>query len=232
MLRRVAFLFVLSSVLLVVWAIPAAASPITLQTAYTFSGNQAYNGVGVRFNINSPITVMQLGIFDSGQNGLAASSSAPLSAYLLTSSGNTVVSMAFDSFSAGILDVASGYRFKSIAPTVLGPGQYFLMGYGWSLADQEHNCFKGGVCPAFDNGGGLLTFVESAWGRGNDAAGAAPINFGSVGGMNGNYFSAASMRYVGGTPVSAAQNVPEPASCLLLAAGLAGLLGVSRKTRA
>ncbi|MEK7678550.1 MAG: hypothetical protein AAB356_00005, partial [Deltaproteobacteria bacterium] len=62
----------------------ANATPFVLQTpdVTTTTGNQAYSGIGVKFADNSAITVFDLGIFDSGQDGIAALQGAPLSAYL------------------------------------------------------------------------------------------------------------------------------------------------------
>src|SRR5262249_47036393 len=147
---------------------------MTLQTANNITGNQAYSGVGVRFAVDSAVSVSELGIYDSDQDGIAASPTAPLAAYLLTGAGEVVAGITFYSTSQGILDAASKYRFKSITSVTLQPGIYALAGYGWSDADLEHNCILGGVCETFNTGGGLLTYIDSPFGGGNDPAGTLP----------------------------------------------------------
>lgn len=207
--------FVLAcSALLTWWPISASAVPMTLQTANNVTGNQPWSGVGVKFDVNSPISVSELGVFDSNQDGIAAPPDKPLSAYLLTSTGGVVASMTFDNTSQGTLDVASKYRFKAITPVNLAPGTYVLAGYGWnSSTDLEHNCNLGGACDTFNTGGGLLTYFSSPYGGGSDPPGTLPTNE-CCG--NANFFSAANMRFVA---------VPEPSAVVLLATGLVGLLG-------
>ena len=122
--------------------LPVQASAITiLQTSNETMGNQAYSGVGVRFYVDHAVIVAELGLYDSGQDGIMALPTAPLSAYLLTSVGGVVSSSTFDSASQGTLDIASKYRFKPITPVLLMPGEYTLAGYGWTLADPLYNCF-------------------------------------------------------------------------------------------
>jgi hypothetical protein len=127
-----------------------------------------------------------------------------------------VASITFDSTSQGILDAASKYRFKSITPVTLPPGTYTLAGYGWNDTDLEHNCIHGGVCEAFNTGGGLLTYIDSPFGGGFDPAGTLPTS--TLGPGTPNFFSAANMRF----DVVA---TPEPSTYLLFATGLLGLLG-------
>jgi uncharacterized repeat protein (TIGR01451 family) len=174
-------------------------APITMQVANNAIGNQAHSGVGVKFSVNAPIIVSELGIFDSGQDGIAAPSSTPLSVYLLTSDGTVLRSQTFENTSQGTLDTASRYRFKTITPLTLGSGVYVLAGYGWTSVDLEHNCALGGTCETFNTGGGLLTYLNSPFGGGSDPAGMLPTQ--TVGSTN--YFSAANMRFV------AASGVPD-----------------------
>ena len=198
---------------------PVLAVPQTLQSGTELSGNQDYSGVGVKFHVNSSVDVTDLGIFDSGQNGIT--SGTTLSAFLMTSVGVTLASQTFDNASPGTLD--GRYRFKSIPVTTLAPGDYVLAGYGWTPTDQEHNCNIGGACEVFNTGGGLLTYVSSPYGGGTDPAGTLPTNE-CCGNLN--FFAAANMKF-DATPTNGA--VPEPATLLLLGSGLVGLAAWRRK---
>lgn len=198
----------------------SAATTFTLQTANNTTGNQAYSGVGVEFAVNSPILVSALGIFDSNQDGISALPTDPLSAYLFTSTGSVMASMTFDSTSQGTFDPTSGYWFKPITPVTLTPGTYVLAGYGWTGNDLEHNCFIGGVCETFNNGGGIVAFVDSRFGGGNDPAGTFPTNLSSAISTNLDYNSAANMQFAA---------VPTPAAIWLFGSALAGLIGLGRR---
>jgi len=203
----------------IAYVAPASAS-IVLQTANGSGGNQVGYSVGLVFQVNSAVTVDQLGMYDSGGDGFMAAAESPLSAYLMNTGGTVLASATFYTGSSGALDTASGYRFKSIAPLTIGPGFYYLMGYGFSSADPEHNSFLDGMPDTFNHGGGLLSFVFSAY-TSDVSVGALPDTYGSP-----DYFSAANMTY------STAAEVPEPTSFAILvtsALAAAGLRGRARR---
>jgi hypothetical protein len=185
----------------------ALAGPITLQTANNTTGNGNYPGSGAKFSVNAPISISALGVFDSDQDGLAASSSAPLSVHLFTSGGVDLISISFDSTSPGTLE--GKYRFKSITPLFLAPADYLLVGYGWTASDPDHNCYFGGTCETFNDGGGLLTFITSPFGF--VPAGTFPNADNSA----ENFFSSANMKY---------EAVPEPGTLALVGLSLTGLM--------
>jgi hypothetical protein len=195
-----------------------------LQVSAGQTGNQVYSGVGIEFQVNSAITVSELGIYDSGQDGIAAST-APLSAYLFTGTGTVLASSTFFNSDPGTLDPASGgYRFKSISSLILTPGLYVLAGYGWTSSDPEHNSNVGGTPDTFNTAGTALTYIGSPFGGGSDPAGTFPTNTccGNV-----DFFSAANIEFTVGT-------VPEPATWAMLVLGFAGVgfMAYRRKNKA
>jgi hypothetical protein len=123
------------------------------------------------------------------------------------------------------LDAASKYRFKPISTLTLVPGTYILVGYGWNNTDLEHNCFFSGACETFNDGGGLVTYVDSPFGVGGDAPGTKPIDTSDP----TNFFSGPNMRYDDQNNVP---GVPEPSTFILLGSGLTGLAAWRRKRKA
>src|ERR1700687_255269 len=104
LVKKLLSVFIAASGIVISWSpLPAFAVPTVLQTANNATGNQAYSGVGVRFTVNSTIFVTDLGIFDSGQDGLVALPASPLTAWLMTDAGAFVASMTFDSVAPGTL---------------------------------------------------------------------------------------------------------------------------------
>ena len=191
--------------------VPSAAS--VLQTSNDATGNQAYSSVGLEFEVNSPITVYALGIYDSGQNGIAGS----LTADLMTLTGTIKASATF----SGTYALIGNYQFQSITPVTLSPGDYYLSGYGWTSTDPEQNCTYpgGGLCPTFVTSS-LVTSVLSVYGGGFDPPGTLPTNS-----YPGDVFDSANIEFTAATPV--------PAALPLFATGLGamGLFGWRRKRK-
>lgn len=130
---------------------------VVLQTSNASTGNQAYSGVGLEFNVNAPISVTALGIHDSGQNGIAGS----LTADILTTTGQLEASAVFNS--SGSYSAVGNYVFQNITLIVMAPGSYYLMGYGWSPSDPEHNSNIDGPADTFNTLGGAVSFVQAVW---------------------------------------------------------------------
>jgi len=137
-------------------------------TAYVVPSNTAGNqeefgGVlGMDFNVNSNITVTDLGVFDDLSNGI--SSGGTLTAELWTrvnnATGVLLGSQTFTNANPGTLD--GGSRFKSISPLSLVPGSYTIVSYGYSSSNPNGNG-RGGVPPWTTNsGGGAISFVGSS----------------------------------------------------------------------
>ncbi len=178
-----------------------------LQTANNGgAGNQAYSGVGLEFTVNSPITVNSLGIYDSGLDGITG----PLTADLMTLAGGVLATQTFANVSGPLVN--GGYLFQSITPVTLSAGSYYLMGYGWTGTDLEHNSNLGGNPDTF-NGGGLVSFVDAVWGGGGDLPGTVPTN--TYGPTAPDFFSSANMAF--------SSAVPEPSTWAMLLLGFAGI---------
>src|SRR5215831_16354132 len=81
-------------------------------------GNQMFLGsLGQNFTVNSPITVSQLGVFDSGQNGIIGT----LAVAIFSSTGTQVTPTETFTGLAGTL--IGGDRFLPLpSPVTLGPG--------------------------------------------------------------------------------------------------------------
>jgi hypothetical protein len=152
-------MLVVAAALMAVLPMSASAAPITLHTANTTAGNQAWSSVGFTFNVTGPIvTVQELGIYDSGADGIVGAN-ALLTTVLFDAAQNVIASQTFTAADSGVFDAASNYWFKPITPLVLPVGQYTLAGYGWDPNNLEHNSNLGGPGPTFN--GGLVQFVKS-----------------------------------------------------------------------
>ena len=208
--------------------ISGAAGPsfaTTLQTSAGEAGNQFWSGVGLQFTVNSAISVTSIGLWDDGGNGFAANVDHALSAYLMTTTGTVLASATFYDASPGGAPQNGGYRFKDLSsPVTLQPGNYFLMGYGWTASDLEHNSNNGGTPDTFVSSS-LVSYVISTWtATGNDPAGTVPTE--TLGANTTNFFSSANIEFAAATPL--------PAALPLFATGLGalGLLGWRRKKKA
>jgi hypothetical protein len=100
-----------------------------------FGGN-----LGLDFNVNSPVTVTELGVFDSGANGL----SRPLTAQLWSRGAGgpvLITSLAFTTASPG--ELIGGSRFKKLAtPVYLAPGPYAICAYGYGTGEPNGNALS------------------------------------------------------------------------------------------
>ena len=179
-------------------------------------GFQTFSYVGLAFQVDSAVTVSELGVWASGLSAITAD----LSVYLFDPSLNVVVSQTFNSGSEGTL--SDGYWFQNVTPVTLQPGTYRLVTYGWTDSEQEYNCYPANSCQAFNNGGGLLTVLGDQFGAGTDPAGTLG-GFNGVGGFDS--FAAENMVY----DAAVSSSTPEPSSLLLLAGGLLAGFGARRR---
>jgi autotransporter-associated beta strand protein len=139
-------------------------------------GTQEFGGpLGMDFYVHQPITVTQLGVFDSGSNGL----SRTLTAEIWTRSGNSgtlVTRLTFTPADPGAL--VAGDRFKPLAtPLLLGKGDYTIVGYGYGAGEPNGNAGTGGPQAAqktTNDGNGSIEFVGG--GRYSATPGTFPAN--------------------------------------------------------
>jgi len=131
-------------------------------------GNEAVPNlvVGNDFDVESPVTISQLGVFNSGGNGIQGSSELTVQLYERNgNSGMLLETLNFDAASPG--RQITGNLFKPLAnPVTLLPGSYTIVAYGFDAANPEGNAgvppYCGSQLPwSGNNGGGLIQFTGS-----------------------------------------------------------------------
>ena len=152
----------------------------------TFSGS-----LGHDFVVNSTITITQLGVFDSGADGLTRT----LTAELWSRNGNQgskLAELVFTPTDSGVL--VDSNRFKSLeVPLRLSPGDYTIAAHGYGMNEKvghEGVAGPGSVFKMLDDGGGVISFVDSRLGVTAGSFPSIPEGSSSV-----NYFSAGTFRF-------------------------------------
>jgi hypothetical protein len=134
-------------------------------------GLQPWNGgVGAEFDVlGSNFTVYQLGVYDSGGDGVQGLQVTGASKVLTTvlfavrpdGNGGPVIAQAMFDNTSGMAPV-SYYLFQDIVggPVVLTPGRYGLAAYGFDQDNPNGNIFFGNAAPVRDP---QIDFVQSIY---------------------------------------------------------------------
>jgi hypothetical protein len=189
-------------------------------------GTQGWGGnLALNFNVNSNITITDLGVFNASGSGVIA---GQIQVVIWDTSTNQMVTPVV-TFSGTYATGASGFDvFQSITPVVLAPGSYQVDAVGFSGVDQNGNLNTGSLLgPVLNDGGGLLTFTGAGWDYSTtlDQPGScstctpAPV-------PQNQQFDAGTFTYTPGGTV-----VPEPATFALLGCGLIAVGAILRRRR-
>lgn len=180
------------SVLVIALALAAGGTSMADVVAYEVpagtAGNQGWGGpLGMEFNVNAPILVTELGVFDDLSDGLLRDLSARL--YDRTATASPVESIPFPMADPGWL--VGGSRMKTLSvPRLLGPGfQGTIVADGYGSGEQNGNRSSSPPWTTND-GGGLLSFVGTS--RYGNTPGTYP---GSPDGGPANRYAAGTFAY-------------------------------------
>ena len=122
---------------------------------FGFTGNLALN-----FNVLSPITVTELGVFNAAGDGVITGS---ISVVIYDTTSLAQVTPVVN-FQGTYTPAGLGFDvFQAIAPVTLGVGSYQVVAVGFSATDFFGNLNYGSTGPLLNNGGGVLAFNGASW---------------------------------------------------------------------
>jgi hypothetical protein len=147
----------------------SAASTTAYQVAAGTVGTQSYSGsLGMDFDVVRPITITDLGCFDSSSNGLSRTITVVLwsrnqngtpASTSDDTPGSVITSEIFSAANPGTL--SGGQRFKPLAtPLNLAPGSYTVLAYNYGTGEPNGNnaAFNSGT----NSGSGALIFTGTS----------------------------------------------------------------------
>ncbi|MBK9736995.1 MAG: HYR domain-containing protein [Saprospiraceae bacterium] len=155
-------------------------------TGIDLTGNQAFTGrMGMKFTVNTPISVTRLGAFDSGQDGF----NDTITVGIINSAGTVVVPSSGTPITlSGVIGTYNG-PFSMIGgfpPVTLAPGDYTVLAYGYGATEMNGNSNFGNLATV-NTGGGLITHTDSPWD--GTAAMGTPGSSHAIGGFHAGNFS-------------------------------------------
>lgn len=193
-------------------AVPSqAATQIYSSDVDGLAGNQPWNGtLGLNFDVNAPIVITSLGVFDDSSDGLQAT-------LAVTIFDRATQQQLFSPviFSSGTANTGNEYIFQSIAPLILRRGAYQLAAWNYDANEQNYNNSGPGGPITFNDLGGRLTAVGTS--------------YSNAGGVYGNQPDVGLTRYGAGSLMAAA--IPEPATWAMLIGGFGVVGGAMRSAR-
>ena len=123
-------------------------------------GTQSYTGgLGMDFDVLSPVVVTKLGVFDSGGNGLSSTLTVQL--FRRSPPVSVLAALTFTPAAPGTLEPGTSSRMKALTSALtLAPGQYCIVSYGHNANNPNDNVStRGSKLWTADDGNGLLAFV-------------------------------------------------------------------------
>ena len=199
-------------------ALVGAASTRADNIAYTDpagQGRQAWPGnLALNFNVLSPITVSELGVFNASGSGTIT---GKIQVVIYNTVTNTAVTPVV-TFSGNYTPAGLGFDvFQAITPVVLGIGSYEVDAVGFSPSDHNGNINTGSSSgPILNNFAGSLAFTGASY----DLASVVLDDPSTCPGCTA--FPAQSRQFDAGT-FGAVTKVPEPSSLLLFGTGVLAL---------
>jgi hypothetical protein len=175
------------------------------------TGDQFWTGsLGMDFNVNTPVVITALGVFDSLTQGIPSGTTLTAAIYNRTTKLK-LFSIDFTNSSPGVHDGLGAFLFKNTGDILLAVGNYSIVAWGFGPAKANGNgYYTPSLLPVTNTGGGLISFVgHSRW---DVTPGVFPAVTSNA--VPNDAFLAGTFEY---------RKVPLPPTALLLGSGLLGL---------